>query len=209
MFQMKVAHNSSQWVVHLMSVFIRLDSWRKGKIVPLLFLTEHHAVKAYWGSGCIAPRILNVGTRCKWIDNDKRLIWAAISSRVYIGPIKGKGETVPVLFNWAPHHEGVLWEWKYTPTHFWPRHLTEVCGQLHTPAALPPGKEPFYPLDRRLSGPQSRSGRGSEENSFQPVPGLEPPIIQPVAQRYTTELSRLFILDRYASNLNSPSTFIQ
>jgi len=33
----------------------------------------------------------------------------------------------------------------------------DVSGQLHVPAALPPGKEPRYPLDRRLNGPQSRS----------------------------------------------------
>jgi hypothetical protein len=30
-----------------------------------------------------------------------------------------------------------------------------------------------------------------KEKNSQPLPGLEPPIIQPVAQRYTTELSRL------------------
>jgi hypothetical protein len=30
----------------------------KGKVVPVLFLTEHHAMKAYWGSGGIAPLIL-------------------------------------------------------------------------------------------------------------------------------------------------------
>jgi hypothetical protein len=41
----------------------------------------------------------------------------------------------------------------------------EVSGQLHTPAALPPGEEPLFPLDRRLGGPQSRSGHGGEENS--------------------------------------------
>jgi hypothetical protein len=55
------------------------------------------------------------------------------------------------------------------------------------------GKSPWYPLDRRLDGPQSRSGCGGEKNS-QPLPGLEPRIIQPVAQRYTTELSRLLQL---------------
>jgi hypothetical protein len=55
----------------------------------------------------------------------------------------------------------------------------------------PPGKEPLYPLDRRLGGLQSRSGRGGEEKNSQPLPGLEPPIIQPVAHRYTTEVSRL------------------
>jgi hypothetical protein len=67
----------------------------------------------------------------------------------------------------------------------------EVSGQLHAPATLPPGKSPWYPLDRRLGGPQSRSGFGGEEKNSQPLPGLEPPIIQRVAQRYTTELSRL------------------
>jgi hypothetical protein len=40
-----------------------------------------------------------------------------------------------------------------------------------------------------LGGPQNRYGRGGEEKSSQTLSGLEPPIIQPVAQRYTTELS--------------------
>jgi hypothetical protein len=41
----------------------------------------------------------------------------------------------------------------------------EASGQLNDPAALPPGKEPLYSsLDRRPDGPQSRSGRGGEEN---------------------------------------------
>jgi hypothetical protein len=35
----------------------------KGKVVPVLFITEYHAMKAYWGSGAIAPRILEFGTR--------------------------------------------------------------------------------------------------------------------------------------------------
>jgi hypothetical protein len=79
-----------------------------------LCLTKNHAMKAKWGSGCIAPLIL------------------------------------------------------------WPRHLMEVSGQFHSLAALPPGKEPCYALDRRLSGPQSRSGRGGEEKNSQPPPGIEP-----------------------------------
>jgi hypothetical protein len=49
----------------------------------------------------------------------------------------------------------------------------EVSGQLHAPAALLQWKSPLYPLDRRLGGPQSRSGRGEEKNS-QPSPGIEP-----------------------------------
>jgi hypothetical protein len=43
----------------------------------------------------------------------------------------------------------------------------------------------------RDSGPQSRSGRCGEEKNSQLLPGLEASINQPVAQRYTTELSRL------------------
>jgi hypothetical protein len=58
----------------------------------------------------------------------------------------------------------------------------EVIGQRHTPSSLLPGKEPPYPFDRRLGGPQSRSGRSGEEKNSQPLPVLEPPIIQHVAQ---------------------------
>jgi hypothetical protein len=50
----------------------------------------------------------------------------------------------------------------------------EVSGQLHAPAALPQGKSPWYPLDRRLGGPQNRFGRGGEEKNSQPPPGIEP-----------------------------------
>jgi hypothetical protein len=46
-------------------------------------------------------------------------------------------------------------------------------------------------LDRRLGGPQGRSGCGGEEKNSQPLPGPEPPIIQPVAQRCNTEVFRL------------------
>jgi hypothetical protein len=66
----------------------------------------------------------------------------------------------------------------------------KVSGQLHAPAALPPGKEPLVPI-RRLGGHQNVSERDGEENNSQPLPGLEPSIIQAVAQRYTTEVSRL------------------
>jgi hypothetical protein len=41
-----------------------------------------------------------------------------------------------------------------------------------------------------LGGPLSRSGRGGEEKNSQSLPGFELAIIQPVAQRYTIELTR-------------------
>jgi hypothetical protein len=62
-----------------------------------------------------------------------------------------------------------------------------------TPQPLfPQRKGPWYPLYRRMGGPQIRSGHNcSEEKNSQPLPRLEAPIIQPVAQRYTAELSWL------------------
>jgi hypothetical protein len=50
-----------------------------------------------------------------------------------------------------------------------------VSRQLHAPAALPKGRSSLYSLNRRLVGPQSRSGRGAEEKNSHPLPGLEPP----------------------------------
>jgi hypothetical protein len=76
---------------------------------------DHHAMKAFWGIGNIAPRILDLGTRCRWVVS------------------------------------------------FTPRLLYFQ------------GKSPWYPLDMRLGGTQSRSGRGGEEKNSQALRGFEPP----------------------------------
>ena len=57
----------------------------------------------------------------------------------------------------------------------------EVGGQLHAPAALPPGKT-RYPFHRRLGRPQGRSGRVRKTS---PPPGIDPRTVQPIATRYT------------------------
>jgi hypothetical protein len=50
-------------------------------------------------------------------------------------------------------------ERKYSSYSFMTSVLGGVSGQRHVPVALyPRGKEPRYPLYRRLGGPQSRSG---------------------------------------------------
>jgi hypothetical protein len=38
----------------------------------------------------------------------------------------------------------------------------------------PQGKNPWYPLDRKLGGPQSCSGHGGEEKNSQPLLGIKP-----------------------------------
>jgi hypothetical protein len=65
-------------------------------------------------------------------------------------------------------------------------------------SALRPGH--FIPRER-APGPQGWSGRGGEDENSHPLPGLEPPIIQPVAKRYMTELSRLVRHDKEIKNL--------
>jgi hypothetical protein len=67
-----------------------------------------------------------------------------------------------------------------------------------TPQQLYPRfKSPWHPLDRRLGGNSNLSDCDGEEKNSQPLPGLEHSIIQPVDQRYTTELSRLLHIVLY------------
>jgi len=59
--------------------------------------------------------------------------------------LKADGKVVPVLqLSITPWRR--IGEWRYSSTHSWPRQSIEVNGQLHTPAALPPGKEPLVPI---------------------------------------------------------------
>jgi hypothetical protein len=84
-----------------------------------LCLTKHQAMKAYWGSGSIAPRILDLGTRWRWV----------------------------VSFTY---------------------------------------RNPRYPPDRRLGGPQSRSECGVRKIfSLSLESNPDHVIVQPVASRYT------------------------
>jgi hypothetical protein len=97
------------------------------------------------------------------------------------------------LFNRTPRHEDVLGSGGTAPLILDPGTRWRWVVSFTPRPLYPKGKSPWYPLDRRKGGPQSESGRGGEEKNSQPLSGLEPPIIQPVAQRYTTELSRLLL----------------
>jgi hypothetical protein len=54
---------------------------------------------------------------------------------------------------------GTRWRWVVS---FTPRPLNRQ------------GRSPRYPLDWKLGGPESRSGRGGEDRNFQSPPGIEP-----------------------------------
>jgi hypothetical protein len=59
----------------------------------------------------------------------------------------------------------------------------DVSVRLHAPAALHTGKEPLLPIVQKTVW--------DPDKVSQLLPWLEPPIIQTIAQLYTTELSRL------------------
>jgi hypothetical protein len=72
----------------------------KVKVKLSLCLTKHHSMKAYWGSGGIAPRILDLGTRWRcpgrftlressWYPLDRRLV------RPQSRPERGGEEKIP------------------------------------------------------------------------------------------------------------------
>jgi hypothetical protein len=62
--------NYSTFQMHFMVFTYTSSTYYKMKVkvkLSLWFLTEHHAMKAYWGSGGIAPRILELDTRWRWV----------------------------------------------------------------------------------------------------------------------------------------------
>jgi hypothetical protein len=70
-----------------------------------------------------------------------------------------------------------------------------VSGQRHAPAALYlRGKDPRYPLDRRLGGLHSRSGRRGWKKNPLPLSGIEPRSSSPWLDTILTELPRLVII---------------
>jgi hypothetical protein len=56
------ADNYTHACAHTYTQFITLSN-SEGKVVPVLFLTKHHTLKANWGSGVIEPCIVDLSTR--------------------------------------------------------------------------------------------------------------------------------------------------
>jgi hypothetical protein len=78
-----------------------------------------------------------------------------------------------LCFNWTPRHKDILVEWRYSATHSLTSALDGGEWLTSRPGRFTPQENsPWYPLDRRLGGPQSRSGGGGEEKNSQPPPGM-------------------------------------
>jgi hypothetical protein len=79
-----------------------------------------------------------------------------------------------------------LGEWRYSSYSF---SMSVAPRKLFSP-----GKNPRYPLDTRLCGPQSRSGhRGYKKKLFRLCRGsnLDRPVVHPVSRHYTDWATRL------------------
>jgi hypothetical protein len=72
----------------------------------------------------------------------------------------------------------------------------EGSGRHHAPAALPRGKILWYPLDRRLGGPQSQSERDGDEKvgyyCRESNPGRPARNLVTVLTSYTSSMCFLF-----------------
>jgi hypothetical protein len=87
----------------------------------------------------------------------------------YLQSIMGKVKLPLCLTNSALRHEG-LWESDCIDPRFLDLGTSWRWGVSFTPRPLyPRRKSPRYPLDRRLGGPQSRSGRRGEDKILVPT----------------------------------------
>jgi hypothetical protein len=85
----------------------------------------------------------------------------------------------------SPQHEDVwetVEEYRYTSTWFLILALHGSEWSTSCTGYITTEKEPWYPLNITLGGPQSWSGHFGKEKNFFPMPGFDPQIIQPAAR---------------------------
>jgi hypothetical protein len=68
--------------------------------------------------------------------------------------------------------EQIIYAIGYNFTHSSPPHRMQVNGQIHTPAALPPGKKPSISFKWRFAGLHNQSGRFGKEKNVLPQSGF-------------------------------------
>jgi hypothetical protein len=186
-----------KWAKHI----ARMGEMRKVKVTFSLCLIKHHSYKTYWSRGGVVPRILDPGTRWRWVVNftSGRFTPRESASGTHwiggwVGPTAGldtvvsKKVKLSLCFNWATRHEGVLGEWRYSST----LSLTSALDGGEWSASRP-GR--FTPRERApgthliggWAGPRAVLDAMVKRKIPCPSRKSNPrtPIVQPVAQRYT------------------------
>jgi hypothetical protein len=88
------------------------------------------------------------------------------------------------VLNYAPRHEDVWRSGSIDPP-FSTSTLDGGVVSFTSWLLYPRRKDPQYPFDRRLSGPQNRSGGYGEEKNLLPLPRIKPRVVQFVVCPYT------------------------
>jgi hypothetical protein len=109
----------------------------------------------------------------------------------------------------ATHHGGVWGERRCSSYSFLTSTLDGGEWSALSPAALyHRGKSPRYPLDKRLGGPQSLSGRRGLKKNPLPLSGIEPRLSSPWSDTVLTELPRLPMRYTYKCEIHNWIEFV-
>lgn len=63
----------------------------------------------------------------------------------------------------------------------------KLSGQLYTPARLPPGKEPLFPIEQVAGSASEAAWRFALETDLLTVLEIEPRFLEPPAPSYYTD----------------------
>jgi hypothetical protein len=150
--------NNASWSVHITKLFSMQASPALSFFFLLSFLISFfsflHTLSLSSFSVCGAFCLKNEQTNTK-ISVNTGLSHSCNKEirRVHVMMVREKVK-LSLCFNWAPRHEGVLGLWRYSSTHYdlgtrWRWVVSFTPRPLYHQ-----GKSSWYPLDRRLGGPQ-------------------------------------------------------
>jgi hypothetical protein len=139
----------------------------------------------------MCPVYLYTVVRFAFIEMKTILAMISVPSdfRLHDDVLKGKGKAISVLFLTEQHAMKAYWGVEAQFHAFLTSALDGGEWSVSCPGRLTPRERARRTHWIRGWVDPTASLEGGEEKNSQPL-GLEPPIIQPVAQRYTAELSR-------------------
>jgi hypothetical protein len=154
-------------------------------ILKITFISQWSNSHGYYEISVLIFSTTNRGVSC-W--ETAPLTVTFILSRWYDRVLMGKKVELSLCFTWAPRHGGVLGEWRCSSTHSLTMALDGGEWSASRPARFTPRERaPGTHWIGVWVGPSAVLDAVVKRR-------LEPPIIQPIFQRCTTEISHYRIL---------------